>query len=251
MKKILLPIFLLILFSCSSKKYSDLNGNVESLQEKDYEASEKFGEPIKGDLKNVNSYTFNEKGNILKFVIYDSDGDKYLETEYQYKNGKEFLLTSTKKKFDYSINRYKDIEEKQELVSDEKSQSIWSVSSIDKGETNVDTIIIKFDDKHNPQTRTTKKHDGTQEINYYAYDKNGRMTESKWLMNGKDIQQWEKYEYKENLIVKKNILYMYGTKKDDSIIFKYKTDNHSNWIERITYENGEATGITERIIKYW
>jgi hypothetical protein len=77
-----------------------------------------------------------------------------------------------------------------------------------------------------------------------------KLLEFKWLMNGKDIQQWEKYEYTDNLLVKKKVLCLYGTKSNDSITFNYKTDNKLNWIERIEYKNGQVTSLIERNIKY-
>jgi len=250
MKKAIFSIILLTLISCSEKKHSDLNGNVESLQEKEYDATEKFGELIKGDLKNVNSYTFDNDGNLLKIIAYDSDGDKSYESNYQYKDGKNILVKTQKKDFNLSTLKSKDVVETQKLISDENSQAIWTVNSEDQEKSYVDTVITEYDNRHYPKTSTTKKHDGTQSISYFTYDKNGKMIEFKWLMNGKDTQQWEKYEYKDNLLVKQNILFMYGTERNDSITFNYKKDDKLNWIERIRYENGKVDGLMERTINY-
>lgn len=252
MKKVsTILLIVLILFSCDrGNKYPELKGNIESIKSTEYNADEKFGEPVRGDLESVTISDFDNKGWIVKETTYDEDGDKSTEREYQYKNNN---LISFKMKGKYS-------ETHQDLVRENKHEEVYLVKEVDFGRpwaesrdtvTTVDTVYIELDRNGYQAKQTRKNNDGTQSISHFIHDKKGKLLEHKWLRDGVNIRQWEKLEYDKNgLLVKTNTLYIYGDTRNDSTLYSYKLDNRSNWVERIDRENGKVSKIIEREIKY-
>ena len=64
-----------LFFSCSENKENDLDkinlkGNVKSVKKRVYDATEKFGDPVKVNFLYEKIFVFNESGNIIEKSIY-------------------------------------------------------------------------------------------------------------------------------------------------------------------------------------
>ena len=99
MKKLILLLFIPLVFACSDDKKNDLdelklNGKVKSLKTTTYSAVEKFGEPVQDEFTSQTEYIFNEDGFYKEVNIfnesrglskskykYDDDGNN-IETNY-------------------------------------------------------------------------------------------------------------------------------------------------------------------------
>ncbi len=248
MKKIILLALLTIaLFACKQNNNPFLNGDVSSTKESNYEVSEKFGEIIKGDLMNIHAVEtseYDENGNQIKFVIYNGDGEEDYKSITTYENNEPTEIHT--KRNDYMAA----FTEKRTIISKDRFKTIWLVAKKEDNSLLNDTIIdVQSEDKRK-ETYTVKRADGTQSISYYTYDDRERIIELKWLMNGKDLHQWDVNTYDDNLLTQKNQMNPNTGEVRTTLTYKYKLDDQQNWIERITFEDGEATQLTERIINY-
>ena len=115
MKKLILLLFIPLVFACSDDKKKDLDemnlkGKVKSLKETSYSAVEKFGEPVKdeftsqtesffnedgfykeynffnksGELTEKQKYKSDDDGNIVESNWYDADGELLSKSKYKY-----------------------------------------------------------------------------------------------------------------------------------------------------------------------
>ncbi|MFV0505226.1 MAG: hypothetical protein ACK5L5_00730 [Bacteroidales bacterium] len=244
MKKLfLLTILAGMLFACKTNNDSFLNGDVESTRESNYEASEKFGEVIKEDLIEVRDFKFNENGNLTTMIFYDEDGEETYKSTTTYKNGE--AISHTTQRSDYLEFTSKGVR-----VFKDDIKTIWVIKKEEEGKLTSDTIIHTLAEDCKKKTVIEIKDDGTKSVSYYTYDDKERIVEFKWLMNGVDIQQWEINTYKDNLHTQEDRLDPKTGDVKDVITYKYKLDDKQNWIERIEYENGKATQLTERVINY-
>ncbi|MDO5665587.1 MAG: hypothetical protein Q4G63_10075 [Bacteroidia bacterium] len=253
-------IFLIIIsflfFSCKQGRNSELKGNVESIKESEYRADEKFGEPIREELDHVLVYDYDEHNNKVKEIAYDNDGDESYHAEYTYNKKNEIVFLERIYTKDFMMNVLaKDttyyysnlIKTTEEWISRE----LLITKDITDDGVVTDTTKIDLDKNGNPFKHTHRNSHGSTSVTLFTYTKKGDLTEKKWLGYGEDVEQWERHEYDKNrLLVKTNILYSRGSASNDSIIYEYKLDDKSNWIERVKKENGKVSQITEREITY-
>ena len=61
-----------------------LYGDVESVTISEYDLKERFGEEVKGDLKDRYIYKFNERGDVIEKARYNSDGSLDEKIIYKY-----------------------------------------------------------------------------------------------------------------------------------------------------------------------
>ena len=61
-----------------------LYGDVEEVTISEYKLLEKFGEEVKGDLKDRYIYKFNERGDVIEKARYNSDGSLKWKDTYKY-----------------------------------------------------------------------------------------------------------------------------------------------------------------------
>ena len=91
MKKVLtIVLAMFCLASCEKSTQKNdlaelkLNGKVKSIREIPYEAVEKFGEVVKGDVLTNEQIIFNEKGNQIEKNLFIPDGSLLSKYTYKY-----------------------------------------------------------------------------------------------------------------------------------------------------------------------
>ena len=246
MKKIFSIIFITIFFSCNKSenlnktKQNDvqkhnLKGNVKVLEEKSFDATEKFGEPVKLKLRDWSILTFDSSGNII-------------EEKSMYENGKICAIRKSK----YN-NKNKIIEET--FVCGDRSD----LKKYSYGKNGKDVIFThyvngeiaikqtnKFDKKNNLIDRRVYEYDGVLrnkilsklneqnlEIETEEYSFNGTSS----VFSSKIINEYDDYG---NLIEEKN----YDEKGNLKFVYKYVYDKKHNEIEKTLSEDNSVTKNT-------
>lgn len=164
-KIISITILLLILVNpvFSQRKFNrqtfGLSGKVSTLSEYKYSASEKFGEAVKGDLKDVVVYKFNEKGDLTEKQFTEGNWNKKLIRTYQY---------------------------------NEKGQIVEANDSDNR-------IIYKSDSKGNVIEEAVYTRDGDlKNKSTYLYDVNNREIEERTNISGTQTKTQFKYDINGN-----------------------------------------------------
>ncbi len=204
-------------FSENNKKGNDLiflklKGNVKSLKEFAYKAIDESGKITKGEkLRNLESMddeydyykVFDENGNIIEVISYDSAGRRVERTTYIYdKNGNEIEVIDYY--YDYSV----------ELLSRKRT--------------------FKYDEDENIIEEIW--YDPSIAGQYiYKYNEEGNMIEKVWYNPDGGIIEKKAYKYDENSNMIKEIEYDSDGKSDITVTNKY--DQNGNVIEKIEYDS--------------
>ena len=172
MKKVLtIVLAMFCLASCEKSTQKNdlaelkLKGKVKSIRKIPYEAVEKFGEVVKGDVldrfgENL-QITFNDKGNQIEENWFNSDGSLYFKYTY----------------------KYDDKGNKIELNSFNSDGSLSFKST------------YKYDDKGNKIESNSFNSDGSLDSKYtYKYDDKGNIIEENSFIS--DVNLADKYTYK-------------------------------------------------------
>lgn len=140
-------------------KTFNLVGKVTSFKESKYAAREKFGEVTKGEMKDEQSYKFNEKGQLIEKQFNDRNwGSKVIRT-YKY-------------------------DEENKLIEANDSQS---------------RILYKSDPQGNIIEEAVYNRDGDlQSKTYYKYDASNREIEARTNQSGAETKTIYKYDLKGN-----------------------------------------------------
>jgi hypothetical protein len=249
MQRILLLAALIIpcLFSCKENKHSMLKGRIEAIKELEYEADEKFGTPVKGDLCKVTIFIFDKNNNVMEQTVYDQYGDKDKSIKYDYNDKNEFIsLVVTDDDNDTIYIK--------EIISRDGNRETFVEKNFYKylSYKTIDTVHYELGKNGYAKTSIRIKSDGTKSKTDYNINNKGELLELIWYYGiGDSIRQRQTYEYDNNgLLIKTNTYNMYGSVRNDSTLYSYKLDDKSNWIEQTVYENGEINKIIEREIKY-
>ena len=56
--------------------FTPLYGDVESITIREYKLEERFDEVVKGEMEDCDKYTFNQRGDVVEYAVYDSYGRK-------------------------------------------------------------------------------------------------------------------------------------------------------------------------------
>ncbi|HNW99357.1 MAG TPA: hypothetical protein PKK00_13190 [Bacteroidales bacterium] len=239
-----------VLFSCAGDKTKNkknhltdlkLKGDVKSLTETIYDASEKFGEIQKGEKK----YKY--------FSLFNEDGNK---TDYS-ENNFPSLMSNFDKKYDFKYddkgtiiewNLYKSngkLDRKEKYKIDDKGNKIEENWYDGDGSLKF-KIIFKYDEKGNLiKTNWYNSHDSLKFKEAFKYDSKGNQIEYIEYKYAADsslvIKQTFKYDDKNNQIE------MNDCNIDGSINCKYtyKYDEKGNEIEKINYAPDGS--ITEKV----
>ena len=268
----------------------ELNGKVKSVDVHFYKVEEKFGELVKGKRENFRyKYYINEKGNLTRKEVYDSNNNLYGVTVYSYKTGllEHFKYLDSDGAID-DITQYKYDKKGNRIRSDHFGSEnnlkwFYNMSYNDAG-----YLIEKnryepngqlhskdkylYDNNGNMTEHSSYHSNGHLKYKYiYEYDKNGNETKITRYNSKKEIEMNEVYLYdpKSNLLNemhkynaegKKSYssLYLYNDEKDitkiESLLdekFQYRYDQRKNWIEKISFLDGFPETLTERIIEYY
>ena len=245
--KFTFTIFIIILAASSigctnssQKRRSDLEiaqikGNVTSITDTYWFASEKFGEPTKDSVSWVHKLVFNEYGNVITDTKYDSnnrrfeqtdkkwDGEKLLEVStYDIKLGSLGLAKQQTFKYDSNNNRLSFLEI--DFREDETNTGKYKNNILESiiGAEFTDRYEIIDDNNSYKVIRTWK--DGIIDSSYYKYDKLGRLLEVKEFDGRRTTYYYGEHGFADKVD-------MPGSEETNN----YKFDDKGNWIERITY----------------
>ncbi len=224
-----------------------LNGRIETIKELEYEADEKFGTPVKGDLCKVTISIFDKNNNVMEQTVYDQYGDKDKSIKYDYNDKNEFISLVVTDDDNDTIYI-------QEIISRDGNRKTFVEKKFYKylSYKTIDTVHYELGKNGHTKTSITIESDGTKSKTDYNINNKGELLELIWYYGiGDSIRQRQTYEYDNNgLLIKTNTYNMYGSVRNDSTLYSYKLDDKSNWIEQTVYENGEINKIIEREIKY-
>jgi len=271
MKKIIILI-LLSTISCTKRQDKSENhlsslhlfGDIKSIVETTYQATVKFGEPVKtNNIYDKKELFFNDLGykSIYK--------EKYGTTYYEYDN-RNNLLVETIKDSDGSqiikfINKYNDNDKLIEVETFGNGKDLFEKSKYEYEENK--RIINSYDKEGEFKSRWVDiLNEKNSVIQSFSYDKNGELA-LEWKFNfderGNKTQdvlvkspypsenQIEIKEYNEKNEVTKISINNYDNTPISNFTFKYKYDEKNNWINKIMFnEEGIAIQITERNITY-
>lgn len=241
MKLVIILSALLLITSCSNKLQSEFKGDIESISEKTYSCTEKFGEPIKDKLCEGSSYHFTNN-NIIKYELYNDEGDKKYSSEITYQNDKPIFKEIGNLEYDTITNDFIFIKTNQKLLDRNSISEKWLN---DKG----DTIFCDLDKDGYVRTQKWKDDKGIIYIHETIRDKDKNVFKFKLSINNKPYSI-VKTEFDKNYFKIKEETENIEYKWIKSLTYKYKTDNIGNWIERITYDDNTPTAITFREIIY-
>ncbi|WP_455587683.1 hypothetical protein [Bacteroides sp.] len=244
MRPTIILLALLLLTSCSNNRYSEFKGNIESISEKTYSCSEKFGDIIKGNLIEGRSYHFKDN-NISELVLYNDEGERTYSYETEFKHGKPILRKIKRRDFAPDTYETIQVEETESLISRDSRNEVW-LRTQNSGN---DTIYCELD-KHGylclQKEKDTKGNTITSE---FKRDKNKNIIESIYSVNN-EVDNTTKSEFDENNFQTASIYENLKYEWKEATAYKYKTDETGNWIERIAYINNTPKSITIREIEY-
>lgn len=172
----------LFISSCKSAVSSDckkfgLNKNVQSVQVKTYEAENKFGEIMKGDI-DENNYiaVFNENGNLTSITRFDEDGDLSSKKVYEYNDDNLCTKQSIYNWDGYLIYAIEQVYDGKNLVKKNEHLS-WSGDETTEYKFNGDAIQehIRYTDGEISETAKYLESSSTRQV-YVAYDNEGNET---------------------------------------------------------------------------
>ncbi len=218
-----------------------LYGDVESETSTRYTVSEKFGEIVKDKITFRTFYRFNQKGDVIEWAWYNSDGS--LDWKYTYK-------------YDSQGNQIEEAEYKSDGSLNGKYTYTYKYDSqgnmIEKTYYNSDGSLYckhlyKYDSQGNQIEWAWYNSDGSLDWKLlYKYDSQGNMIEeAEYKSDGSlDWKATYKYDSQGNMIEK--TYYNYDGSLRGKTIYKY--DSQGNWVEWISYE-GEIMKPTEMVVR--
>lgn len=231
MKKMSFLIVLIFAFlSCTSKhpinetiKYNGLKGKVESYKLITYEAEEKFGEAIIGDISSMIKYEFNDDGYLIGQTEYDDDGDVEYALTQEYEGNKLISVTSIS-------HRYFGADTTIEKIEKGKGYQ-KQINMKDEG----DFVIIQ-EDENDSYHNIMRDQDNNLIVEFF-YDKNLHLIKDKQYYHN-DLHRITTYEYDEKGWMTKleQTAYRDDGEKDYLITHTYKYlefDSNGNWIKRL------------------
>ena len=196
----------------------------------------------KGTQTSCVNCEYDENGNIQSKRTFDADGQKLTGTLYQYRNNMKYVATTR------DANGKRTI---QILYEQNDSNNLCTLMRMtDAIAITISTMRIRHEHLY---VRTTETyHDGEVINTNYFYNKNGTLRK---IVSDADANPTTTFSYgifsfltKKILPTKKTI----ATLRQTSVYtYDYQTDEHGEWIHRITYLNGKPIEIAERVIEYW
>ncbi|AFL96689.1 hypothetical protein ACQ1Q1_08150 [Ornithobacterium rhinotracheale] len=248
---ILITLSAISLWACDKQhKKTDaeemhLKGKVKSVKQTTYKAVEKFGQVERGSesgFNNDNFYVvFNEKGNCIEEVRYNSEGNIDRKSTLAY-DEKENCIERVR------YNAEGSIDEKMTLAYDDKGNKIECVFY-----NSDDSIYSKstyaYDEKGNCIEEVWYNSEDSIDVkSTYFYDEKGNVRTVVWYDSEGSMTRKNIYDYEGNQI---QVDYYNSEGKFYRETYTYEYDTHDNWIKKITYKNDKAESIAEREITYY
>lgn len=244
MKLVIILFALLLLTSCNNKRYSEFKGNIESISEKTYSCSEKFGEVIKEKLIEGRSYYF-VNNNVSEFALYDDEGEKVYSYETEFKDEKPIIIKIKRRDFDPHTHETIQVEETQRLISRNPENETWLRTKNSEN----DTIFCELDKYGYVCFQKERDINGDVMTTEFKRNKKKLVIESISSVNN-IMENIIKSDFDENNFEirreHENLKYEWK----ETTTYKYKTDDIGNWIERIGYIDNLPKSVTTREIKY-
>ncbi|MBS7565597.1 hypothetical protein KHS38_14385 [Mucilaginibacter sp. Bleaf8] len=269
--KLILPVLIVLTFiSCKSKtndlKADGLKGDISSITESTYDATEKFGEPQKGRLKNTSIYKLNTDGNTVEniytsmpdTIIYDKITDN--EDLSDGNNSAKDTIVNKKSVFTtYYI--FNDKGQKIELKDSKNGPVKAKLVYDDRGKC---VEFNTYDDNKKLSTKQRNTYDNNNLIIAKVYDADGSLKtlyKNKYddagkLLHFEELSNGNKSSKKYVYTRDGNGLIITEKRYDDNelmenLAFKYRDfDSKGNWLKRLEYQDGKIIKLTERSIQY-
>ena len=257
-------------YSSSQKKYI-YEGLSKKIKFTEYQ-SKWENEPVRtyfNSIENRNSFTISKFDSLTKidsiFTVTDFAWKKVGENSFQEGKDSEFRKKLTLENLyneKFQIKESKSFDYKLDYGNKKLFQSSYKKYKYDSLGRLLEDIQISDDkyhylilEKNGKYTEEIK--DGgfasTSSTKYLYYDNGAIWTKTHYYQG--NISNQFRFEYKNNLIEKLHYLDTWGKEKNNLkptiIIFKYKFDNHKNWIECIKNVNGKDLYAWKREIKYY
>lgn len=262
MAKTFKPILLSLLFVssiCFGQKKNDwqkngLKGRVKSITTTVYNATEKFGEPVKGEIKEkseIVTIQFDTKGMIIHpekgantVYKYDTKGNKIEETSYGSDNST--IISKSIYKYDASGNVIEEIKYNSDGELTEKKVNTYDANG---------NLLVS---KKNGSLFNGTRNQGQSLVSKYKYDAYGRIIQYSVGIgdNGELGSENYKYDTKGD-IVETTAETFNGVNVKKT--YKYTYDANGNWTTKVSFSSSaymnmkadtKADEITERVIEY-
>lgn len=169
-------------------------------------------------LKQKYIYKYDDKDNLSKWEIYNSDDSLMSRRLYIY-NEKNKL---TEMKFENP-----------------------------DGTTRISETRVYSDNEKKIENRRFNENGELMNIVWYLYDDSGRKIEEKWGTSDGKIVDNSVMKYNENGNQVQMLFYTSEGKIHQKDIYQYKYDSMGNWTEKIIFRNDKALSIIEREINYY
>jgi hypothetical protein len=262
MAKTFKPILLSLLFVssiCFGQKKNDwqkngLKGRVKSITTTVYNATEKFGEPVKGEIKEkseIVTIQFDTKGMIIHpkkgantVYKYDTKGNKIEETAYGSDNST--IISKRVYKYDASGNVIEEINYNSDGELTEKKVNTYDANG---------NLLVS---KKNGSLFNGTRNQGQSLVSKYKYDAYGRIIQYTLGIGDNSELGSENYKYDtKGDIVETTAETFNGLNVKKT--YKYTHDAYGNWITKVSFsssaymnmkEDTKTDEITERVIEY-
>jgi hypothetical protein len=220
----------------------NLNGNVKTIHDTTFNATDKSGAIVKGSVVSVSYMLFNEKGNLAE----DSDGtgEKY-NTRSLHKidekglRTESFLYRNNKLNFRYTY-KYDAEGNKIECGGYKPEDS---------------TLFTKQTYKYNPGGNLIEEcfylSDGKLSSKIiYQYDDKGNIAEEKTYGSDSKIMAVLRNKYNDKGNITESCFFDAQNNPGSKYNYRYKYDEQNNWREMTIYNNDTLSAIKVRAIKY-
>ncbi len=247
-----------------------LLGKVKKLDEMTYEATDKFGKPVKTkSLKHIN-ITFDANGCSKEFLIFGDNLLKNFKSVSIYDNKRNLIESNTYQDDGSLTNKFI-------YIYDDKGKLI-EMDNYDKEGNLKFKTTYKYDKKGNKNEEYTYTNDGSLLSKYifknddrgnriewcdydyqgnlnnkatYKYDHKNNPIEYSRFSDGRNLSLKSTYKFDNNSNLIEELDYNPDGNLDSSKKHIYELDKKGNWIRKITFENDTPTTITEREITYF
>ena len=257
----------------------ELSGKVKSVHTRYFLAKDTLGKVHKVEMMSIwfhenQAVEFNRMGKVNRYVMFDTTGRISSEDIYEYDtllNTVTVLSLSyendtidtvkTRDTFKYGKDGIIDSSWTEQCYFNDKWALAYQKYYDSRGnciKMNVVQMDMVFEMKYDDQGNLIEKEqywniEGERENierDTYTYDENGSMTRFSYSEIGElDLIVTDTCnEYGDRI---KTIENWPEKRKENTITFTYKYDDHNNWTERTRFMNGKADQVTERLIEYY
>jgi len=252
MKKLnlILAIFFVFLISCNannkrnSLKEDKLKREVKITTELRYRASEKYGQPQKGELSSKKIKKYNDDGNIIEEKQYWPNGEFMWKKIYEY----DELGNKTGKV--YRNNDEVNIRFVLKFTCD-KNGNLAEINEFNSDGEKISRTLYKIDIKGRVIEETVYKNNIFNEKNFRSYEDSNKEV-IKYFNSDSVLQVIFTNKYDENgNLVEQNAINSINNSKTN-IIYQYDDfDKIGNWKKQIIIRDGVVENIIDREIEYF